>query len=1150
MEVNLSLNHHRALTLTTSRTPSLSALRTHFLGSTHTLRPPPPTPLSLRSRNRNKRNNNNNNNNNSNLGLLRFQSPRFVFKASFHSHSVIVVVIVVTLSAVSWLHFTLNKKKNKTTLNHQRRGHAKFALSSQGFNVGNRIIDREILGYTEFQREKNTLTEIGKLKDHHGEDFRVFEDNEIHIPFLKSSVVQEVALAATETSESPSSSVLDSGANNNNNKDNNGSKVLDEAFLSVPFSPSSLQPLEFAEEMAIQVEESQDKVDSDDELPLNMVESEHTASSVSVNNALTTVDEHTKEKIELGAIDNDILFGESVREGLYMFYEVNKPATRSMTPLSSLKSLSPRASFMNKKGLASVMGNGALKGSGLSTDIPLQSAEHVKGAVKISSHNKEGYPPQHVSKNLRKGGISLREMERNSMDHNSKNFLPLNAHSINVHVDQTNGQFRVHDGPKMDPSELLSKYNNLLKVERLHECVELLKDMETKGLLDMTKVYHAKFFNICKKRKAVKEAFDFIRLIPNPMLSTFNMLMSVCASSQDSEGAFQVLQLLKDARLEPDCKLYTTLILTCAKSGKVDLMFEVFHKMVNSGVEPNVHTYGALIDGCARAGQVAKAFGAYGIMRSKNVKPDRVVFNALIAACAQSGALDRAFDVLAEMTAETQPIDPDHVTIGALLKACTKAGQVERAKEVYKMVQKYNIKGCPEVYTIAINSCSQTGDWEFAHTVYNDMTQKGILPDEIFLSALIDVAGHAKKLDAAFDVLQEARKGGILIGIMSYSSLMGACSNARNWQKALELYEYLKSLKLTITVSTVNALLTALCDGDQFQKALEVLFEMKGLGLRPNSITFSILIVASEKKDDMEAAQMLLSLAKKDGVVPNLIMCRCIIGMCQRRFEKACFVGEPVLSFDSGRPQVDNKWTSLALMVYRETIEAGEKPTSEILSQILGCLQLPYDTSVKNRLVENLGVSMETSRSSNLCSLMDGFGEYDPRAFSILEESASHGVVPSVSLKVSPVVIDAKELNASTAEVYLITVLKGLKHRLAAGARLPNIIILLPVEKTEVVSPKWKKNINLGGRAGQAVGALLRRLQIPHQGSESNGKLRIGGLALKKWFQPKLAYPFSVNMGSPTFSGKPGDWNSSLSRLGKSISNQQRNIRTGNLSLD
>lgn len=47
------------------------------------------------------------------------------------------------------------------------------------------------------------------------------------------------------------------------------------------------------------------------------------------------------------------------------------------------------------------------------------------------------------------------------------------------------------------------------------------------------------------------------------------------------------------------------------------------------------------------------------------------------------------------------------------------------------MIQQYNIKGSPEVYTIAINSCSQTGDWEYACSVYNDMTQKGVLPDEV-----------------------------------------------------------------------------------------------------------------------------------------------------------------------------------------------------------------------------------------------------------------------------------------------------------------------------------------------------------------------------------------------------------------------------------
>ncbi|XP_019413425.1 PREDICTED: pentatricopeptide repeat-containing protein MRL1, chloroplastic isoform X1 [Lupinus angustifolius] len=1038
MEVILCTNHLR-LTSSFSFSFSSSFPSTHFLGSTHTLKPKPkPKPKLLRSSN--------------NFHLLRFHSPRFLFKpSSFHSHPTIIFFIVVTISAVSFIHHTLTtKNKDKTT---QLHPHPHFALSPQ------------------FQRDNSLTEQQDEIKD---------------IPFLNSS---------SSSSSSSSAAVVAV----NDDDDSNVFTVTD-TFLPLPFNSTSLSE------------------------PFTLIQfEENAASSVTENDALD--DEHSAEKIEFGSVSNGFLLGESVREDLYMFYEANKkPANGTIS-----SPLSPNASFVNGNGFPSEIGNATLKGE-----------EHVEGVVPISNHI-GGYPAQGGSNNLRNGSRYLRNREKNYLDHNSSKVLPQNGHSIRVQAHQKNDRTKVYDDQKNDISEYLSKYNNLLKVGRLRESVELLKDTEKKGLLDMTKVYHAKFFNTCKRQKAVKEAFDYIRLIPNPTLSTFNMLLSVCTSSQDSERAFQVLQLLKEARLEPDCQLYTTLISTCAKSGKVDQMFEVFHKMVNSGVEPNVLTYGALIDGCARVGQVAKAFGVYGIMRSKNVKPDRVVFNALIAACAQSGAVDRAFDVLAEMAAETQPIDPDHITFGALMKACSKAGQVQRAQDVYKMIQKYNVKGSPELYTIAINSCSQTGDWELAQSVYNDMTQKGVLPDEMFLSALIDVAGHAKKLDAAFEVLQEARKGGIHIGIMSYSSLMGACSNTRNWQKALELYDYIKSLKLVPTVSTVNALLTALCDGDQFQRALEILSEMKGLGLRPNSITYSLLIVASEKNDDMEAAQMLLSQAKKDGASPNLVMCRCLIGMCRRRFEKACFVGEPVLSFDSGRPQVDSKWTSLALLVYRETIGAGEKPTSEILSQMLGCLQFPCEESIKNRLVENLGVSAETSENSNLCSLMDGFGVYDSRALSILEEAASYGVVPSVSFKVSPIVMDAKEMHPFIAEVYLLSVLKGLKHRLAAGARLPNTIILLPIEKTGVLLPKGKKIINLSGRVGQTIGALLRRLQIPYKGNESSGKLRINGLALKIWFQPKLASPFS---------GKPGDWSSSQSRLGKSISHQQRNIRTGNLSLD
>jgi hypothetical protein len=47
----------------------------------------------------------------------------------------------------------------------------------------------------------------------------------------------------------------------------------------------------------------------------------------------------------------------------------------------------------------------------------------------------------------------------------------------------------------------------------------------------------------------------------------------------------------------------------------------------------------------------------------------------------------------------------------------------------------------------------------------------------MFLSALVDVAGHARRADAAFEIMKDARAKGLLVGTIAYSSLMGACCN-------------------------------------------------------------------------------------------------------------------------------------------------------------------------------------------------------------------------------------------------------------------------------------------------------------------------------------------------------------------------------------
>ncbi|CAN6324231.1 unnamed protein product [Urochloa humidicola] len=689
-------------------------------------------------------------------------------------------------------------------------------------------------------------------------------------------------------------------------------------------------------------------------------------------------------------------------------------------------------------------------------------------------------------------------------------------------------------------------YNSFLIDGRLKDCLDLLESMEQNGLLDMKKIHHASFFSMCKKQRAVLEALHFCRLIDNPKISTFNMLLSVCANSQHFDGALQVMELLKEAGLKPDCKLYTTLISTCAKCGKVDAMFEVFHEMVSAGIEPNVNTYSALIDGCARAGQVAKAFGAYGIMSSKKVKPDRVVFNALISACGESGAVARAFDVLSEMTAESSeskgsgPILPDHVTIGALMKTCIQAGQADRAREVYKMLQEYNIKGTPEVYTIALRSCSLTGDLGFALKIYEDMNKIGVKPDEMFLSALVDVAGHARRADAAFEIMKDARAKDLHVGTIAYSSLMGACCNAKDWKKALQLYEEIKSIQLIPTISMMNALITSLCDGDQVLKAVDVLNEMKRIGVCPNQITYSVLFVACERNDEAQLGLDLFEQLKIDGIGINPTIIGSLTGLCLQMFDSDLSLGNVIVNFSLGKPQIDNRWTSSAIAAYREAVSTGIIPSSDVSSQVLGCLRLPHDNSLKSSFIENMGISCDIPHNPNMNSLFEGFGEYDIRAFSILEESASLGAVASISMKDTRIVIDARKLKIHTAEVSLLTTLRSLKHRLAAGARLPNVTILLPTEKKQVDIDEREKTIKLAGRIGQAVGSLLRRLGISYQGEESHGRMRINGLTLRRWFNPKL--------NSKPSSAAPADLLPLSSRLAKGIADQQRNIRS--LSLE
>ncbi|XP_010444965.1 PREDICTED: pentatricopeptide repeat-containing protein MRL1, chloroplastic-like [Camelina sativa] len=1055
---------------------SLRSIRRDFLGCCHSLHP---SPHNLRTRS-GKRN-----------SLRSYtRSPRLVVRASIDSGLILVVVAVTAFSAIAFAYCHNSFRKRKSSheiaasppkIHGGKSGHLDGDVHKGSPVEINGGFSKEAHGVHE-----TTVMELEEEEAHRVKEITVMEYDSF-LPKQTDMVAEDSQFAVASVSTVAKEHTLIDDDESRSSSIVNGSVALESATLGVK-TPE------------MEVESGEEKKSMEHDFSQAVVGIQSIASPLVVDDTRALEYEYN------GLLQKPVeysVFTESKREEIHTFYGPNHSSAKSSRS-TSLKAVSPTVTSATNSLLLDHKNNGIID-----TQFPGHSSGQSTGDVqeeKLVSHGNGGL--SHTRKDV--NGDWKFPNDGKHVGHQTDESMPQFPAQI-LKLDNSNGR----------SPETNDAYNRLLRDGRLKDCINLLEDLDQRDLLDMDKIYHASFFKACKKQRAVKEAFRFTKLILNPTLSTFNMLMSVCASSQDIEGARRVLRLVQESGMTADCKLYTTLISSCAKSGKVDAMFEVFHQMSNSGVEANLHTFGALIDGCGRAGQIAKAFGAYGILRSKNVKPDRVVFNALISACGQSGAVDRAFDVLAEMKAETHPIDPDHITIGALMKACFNAGQVERAKEVYQMIHKYEIRGTPEVYTIAVNSCSKSGDWEFACSIYKDMKEKGVTPDEVFFSALIDVAGHAKMLDEAFGILQDAKSQGIRLGTISYSSLMGACCNAKDWKKALELYEKIKSIKLRPTVSTMNALITALCEGNQLPKAMQYLNEIKTLGLKPNTITYSMLMLASERKDDFEVSFKLLSQAKEDGISPNFIMCRCI----------------------TSKLVLCNLYSSLSSFF---VILAGQIAKAFGAYGILRSKNVKPDRVVFNALISACGQSGAVDRAFDVCvafflvHFLFFYLILSPRAFSLLEEATSLGVLPSVSFNKIPILFDTTELPNNVAEVYLLTIFKHLKHRLAAGAKIPHINLIISMEEKDFTTPEGEKTIDLTGRVGREIGALLRRLGIPYHRKDS--RLRINGVSLKNWFQPKVDSPFS--------GGKPGHLRSSQVPLGNQISRQQRSIRLGNLSLE
>ncbi|CAN1166572.1 Pentatricopeptide repeat-containing protein At1g30610, chloroplastic [Linum perenne] len=348
---------------------------------------------------------------------------------------------------------------------------------------------------------------------------------------------------------------------------------------------------------------------------------------------------------------------------------------------------------------------------------------------------------------------------------------------------QTRDRFKSHNpriiyttalhvlGKAKRPVEALNLFHSMLMQKRVSTYPDLVAYHSIAITLGQAG-YMKELFDVidimqCPPKKKNKEGFLQNwdpRLEPDVVV--YNAVLNACVRRKQWEGAFWVLQQLKEKNQKPSAATYGLVMEVMFVCEKYNLVHEFFRKLQKSSI-PDALAYRVLVNTLSKEGKTDEAVLAVQGMESRGIvgsaalyydlarclcsagrceealaqvdkicrvanKPLVVTYTGLIQACLEAGLTDGASHIFSHMK---QFCSPNLITCNILLKGYLDHGQFEEARSLFdkmledgKHIGSNTIVGVvPDIYSFntMLDACVAEQRWDDFGHVYETMLQHG-----------------------------------------------------------------------------------------------------------------------------------------------------------------------------------------------------------------------------------------------------------------------------------------------------------------------------------------------------------------------------------------------------------------------------------------
>ncbi|KAH7387230.1 hypothetical protein KP509_16G011900 [Ceratopteris richardii] len=271
----------------------------------------------------------------------------------------------------------------------------------------------------------------------------------------------------------------------------------------------------------------------------------------------------------------------------------------------------------------------------------------------------------------------------------------------------------------------------------------------------------------CNKLTIAKEILESL---PIRDVVSWSSLIGGYAGQGQGQAALDCFRKMQSEGFSPNAVTLIHLLQACSSIGAVEEGEKIHDEVMRQGLlQESIVVGNALIDMYAKCGALTKAQKVFDDLPVRNI----VSWCTIIASYARAQQGQRAIGCMERM--QQEGFSPNPVTFTCMLKACGNLGAAEKGQELHDHISKEGfLKGNLVLGTALLDMYAKCGDLDKAHGVLEVLP----LGDVISWSTLIAgyaQQGHAEKALNCFESMQHK---GIVPDSITFSCVLNACSHS------------------------------------------------------------------------------------------------------------------------------------------------------------------------------------------------------------------------------------------------------------------------------------------------------------------------------------------------------------------------------------